>query len=75
MREYEYMGLTFQFEDGRAPEGAVELAKRKPRRRIHADLMEEAEEELTNAELAEAVGKAKESPAKPNKAARKKSNK
>ena len=71
MKEYAYKGLTFQFEEGKAPAGAVELAKRKPRRKIHADLMDEASEELTNAELAEAVKKAKESPAKPNKSARK----
>ena len=70
LRNYTVNGLQLQFEEGEAPEGAVELAKRKPRRKIHADLMDEASDELTNAELAEAVEKAKQSPAKPNKAAR-----
>ena len=71
LREYIVNGLRLQYEQGQAPAGAVELAKRKPRRKVHADLMDEAVEELTNAELSEAVKKAKESPAKPNKAARK----
>ena len=71
MKIYEWNGLTFQFEDGKAPAGAVEVKAGKPKHKNHAALMAEADDELTNAELAEAVKAAKQSPAKPNKAARK----
>lgn len=69
LKIYSYNGLTFQFEEGTQPEGAREVAK-KPGRN-HATLMDEADDVLTNEELAEAVKKGKASPSKPNKAARK----
>lgn len=69
LKNYSYNGLTFQFEDGKAPEGAKEIAKKGGRN--HATLMQEADDVLTNDELKEAVKKGKASPAKPNKAARK----
>lgn len=45
--------------------------KPKRARSNEAELLAEAEDTLTNDELAEAVKKGKESPAKPNKAATK----
>ena len=49
------------------------LPEKPPRaRKNKAELLAEAEDTLTNDELAEAVKKGKESPAKPNKAATKK---
>ena len=69
LKKYLYNGLVFQFEEGTQPAGAKELAKKGGRN--HATLMKEANEELTNDELKEAVKKAKKSPSKPNKAARK----
>ena len=69
LKTYLVNGLTFQFEDGKQPAGAKEVAKKGGRN--HATLMKEADDVLTNDELKEAVKKGKASPAKPNKAARK----
>lgn len=69
LKEYLYNGLTYLFEEGEQPTGAKAVAKKGGRN--HATLMKEADDVLTNEELKEAVKKGKESPAKPNKAARK----